>query len=715
MSAPAVWLELDVEGMHCAACELKVRAAAEGVVGVEAVTVDRSIGRIRTSGCASVEAVATAIKQAGYLARPSPIGQTLAQSRVAADRQAARRELIWRRRATLGVCLWLPLEAIHILAGSTHHAGFVEWLQVVAALVAMLLVGLPYFVSAWRAMRAGNANMDTLIAIGALAAMGLSISNMARGAGGSYVAEAVALLAVVSIGHWLESRGARRTGDAVRSLLALQPEEAELVLAAGQTRRIPSDSIVAGDRIIVRPGGRCPIDGVVEDGTAALDTAALTGESVPTPVRAGELIAAGAIATDGRLVVRATAPGRDSSLVRIARIVQEAQATRAPVQRLADRFCSRFVPAVLVVALVTAIISTILGEPGTGVLCAVTVLVISCPCALGIATPLAMATGVGLAAGRGILVREAGAIEAGARVRRIALDKTGTLSIGEPRVCAIQAAPGWPEQEPLRLAAAVESASEHPVARAIVAHARAADLSWGDVQAFSAEPGIGVQGTVEGKLVRVCRDTRASARVEVDGALALTIQCEDPPRANAAAAVSRLAALGVECSILSGDRAAVIAEFAVAVGVTAQRAWGDLLPPQKAECVKELGVGTAFVGDGINDAPALASAEFGVAMGGGTAIAIESAQAVILRDDPLAIPELLIICRRTMQTVRQNLALAFLYNSVMIPVAAFGALGEHGPLLAAIAMGLSNLSVVGNTLRLRQTMRREAAAAGAES
>lgn len=709
MAAPATWLDLDVAGMHCAACESKVRAAVESVPGVDAVQVDRAIGRIRASGSASAEALASALKRAGYQSRPVPSGQTLAQSRKAADRDSARRELIWRRRAILGIGLWLPLEAIHMLSGGTHHPGTMEWLQVIAALVAMLLVGLPYFVSAWNALRARSANMDSLIAMGSLAAMGLSISNLARGEGGSFVTEAVALLAVVSIGHWLESRGARRTGDAVRSLLALQPEEAELVVASGQARRIPSDSIVIGDRIIIRPGARCATDGVVEEGTAALDTAALTGESVPVPVGPGDQIAAGSIATDGRLVVRATASGRDSSLVRIARVVQDAQATRAPVQRLADRVCGVFVPAVLGIAALTVTVWAILGEPGTGVLCAVTVLVISCPCALGIATPLAMATGVGAAAGRGILLREAGAIEAGARVRRMALDKTGTLSIGSPRVRSMQAAPGWPEQEPLRLAAAVESASEHPVARAIVAHAREAGLIWGPVQGFTAEPGIGVQGTVEGKVVRVRRDPQASARVEVDGALALTIQCDDPPRANAAAALRRLEELGVQCSILSGDRASAVGEFAQVVGVNSERVWGDLLPTQKAECVRELGPGAAFVGDGINDAPALASAGFGVAMGGGTAIAIESAQAVILRDDPLAIPELLSLCRRTMQTVRQNLTLAFLYNSVMIPVAAFGALGEHGPLLAAMAMAFSDLSVVGNTLRLRQAMRHQRA------
>jgi Cu+-exporting ATPase len=425
----------------------------------------------------------------------------------------------------------------------------------------------------------------------------------------------------------------------------------------------------------------------------------------------GDEVRAGTLSVDGALEVEATAPGGATALARIAAVVQAAQSSKAPIQRLADRVSAIFVPAVLSIAAVTLIVWALLGRPIEGVLAAVSVLIISCPCALGIATPMAVMVGTGAASRRGILIKDAATLERAAAVATVLFDKTGTLTLGEPEVVAVEPAAGIAKEELLAFAAAAERSSEHPIGRAIV---RAADAAGGPrwpTAEVRAEPGVGVRAMVDAgrgpESIAVLRDDAASCRVERDGALLGRITVSDAPRPESPEAIAALRALGCGLRMLTGDRRASALAIAARLGLRDDEVLADQTPIGKAEAIRAAPSPAAMVGDGINDAAALAVADVGIAMGGGASIAVESAPVVLLRSDPRGVARFLDLARRTMRTVRQNLFLAFVYNTVAIPAAAFGLLGTKGPLIAAIAMALSDLSVVGNAVRLKSSLARE--------
>jgi Cu+-exporting ATPase len=578
----------------------------------------------------------------------------------------------------------------------------------------MIAAGGGFFRSALAAARRRTTNMDTLIAVGATTAYVFSLAVLASELAGRplgqplYFSESAALLGIISLGHWLEARATANAGSALRELLECQPETAELLTSSAETEAIRSADVRAGDRILIRPGARIAVDGVVVEGASDVDESVVTGESQPVARRPGDRVVAGALNTTGRLVVEASVDGRHTTIARIAAIVQRAQASKAQIARLADRVCAVFVPAVLAIAAITLAGWTLAGDTGRGVIATVTVLIISCPCALGLATPMAVMVGTGAASRRGVLVKSAAALERSGRAVRVVFDKTGTLTTGSlavTRVGVRAAGPGAAE-EMLALAASVESASEHPVARAIVRAAVERGLRLRPVDRFAAIPGEGVRGVVDGRGVEVVRDETATCRVIVDGEELGTITTEDAPRDDAAEAVARLRAMGVEVHLLSGDRRAIAEAVGRGLGIDAQAIHGEATPESKERIVAEMGPGTIMVGDGINDAAALARADVGVAFASGTNVAIESADLVITGHHVRAVPETIDLARRTLRTIRQNLFFAFVYNAAMIPVAALGLLGGHGPLFAAAAMGLSDVTVVGNAIRLKMRLAR---------
>lgn len=719
--------------MECAGCASGLRGALEKVQGIERAEVDYATGRAEVTGSASGATIEEAIRARGFTPSPEvaagPEGIDPLEAMRDADRRARSRARAWGLRAALGLGLWVPLESLHWLAphhrdgggggggGGAHGSVVVDTLLLVGSTIAVAIVGSGFFASAWRAALHRTTNMDTLISMGVLAAYLLSLATYVAQRFGRmdgsplWFAEAVAILGIVSLGHYLEARASAKAGGAVEELLALQPEVADVRRSGGATERVAVVDVRAGDEVVVRPGGRLPVDGVVVEGEAALDESALTGEPLPVATAVGSTVRAGAIATDGALVVRAASGGRSTSLARIASIVLAARSSRAPIQRLADRVSSIFVPVVLSVAFVTVVGWTIAGRPVDGVLFAVTVLVISCPCALGIATPLAVMVGAGEASRRGMLVKDAATLERASTTRSVVFDKTGTLTMGRPEVASIEAVSG-DARELLRLAAAVEARSEHPIARAILRRAEADGLGApAPTREFRAIAGQGVEGLVEldglRRSVRVVRDERASCRVEVDGVLAGRIAVADEPRAESRAAVAMLAEDGIRTTLLSGDRREAAESIGRAVGIPAEAIVADATPESKVEAIASFGPGTVMVGDGINDAAALARADVGIAMGGGTGLAIESAPIVLLSDDPRGVASVLRLARATMRAIRQNLFLAFVYNASAIPIAAFGLLGARGPLIAAAAMGLSDLCVVGNALRLKAKLKRQ--------
>ncbi len=725
-------LRVEVLGMHCAGCAASARRAIERLPGVNEATVDFASGLATIAGQhVEADAVAKAIRDAGFEPRvvneskgagaadanSDPIADLLALE-AAAHRARDERLRRWRRSAIAGAALWLPLELLHWFGGHAHSGAAVGWWMFAGGVLALVLAGGEFYRSAWRALVRGATNMDTLVALGLTAAFGLSTFNLIAGDADAakplYFAEAAALMALVSLGHYLEARGSASAARGVEHLLRLQPRDVEVVEPAGGFKSVPLEAVVPGTRVLVRPGGRIGVDGRVVDGRASVDERSLTGEPLPRLRLPGDSVMAGAIALDGQLIIEATARGVDSAIGRIARLVHDAFSTEAPIQRLADRIASVFVPGVLGVAAITLISWLAIGSAQEAIVAAVTVLVISCPCALGIATPLAMMVGVGEASRRGILLRRTRAIESAAAVRRVVFDKTGTLTRGEPAITQVDlVGDSWSREQVLSLSASVELPSEHPIGRAIVALARDSSAPVESPSDFKTLPGVGVEGQVRGHHVAVRRDGEASARVEIDGTLVARFTAEDRVRPEAREAVDTLAKQGIEVFLLTGDRNSASLTVAAEVGIAAAHVHADQSPESKATIIKGMGrAGTIMVGDGINDAAALARASLGVAMGSGTGLASASADAILLRDDPRSVVELIWIARSTMGCVRQNLALAFAYNLAAIPLAALGMLGEHGPIVAAIAMGASDLCVVGNTLLLRSRLRRGHAAQG---
>jgi Cu+-exporting ATPase len=654
------------------------------------------------------------------------------------------------RRFWVGVALSIPVVALEMGAHLFNvHALLGEalsnWMQFVLATPVVLWAGWPFFVRGWQSVVTRNLNMFTLIAMGtgvawiysAIGTVAPAIFPAAfRGADGAvavYFEAAAVITVLVLLGQVLELRAREQTSGAIRALLDLAPKTARRVTPNGGDEEVPLELIAGGDRLRVRPGEKVPVDGVLIEGQSSLDESMLTGESMPVTKEPGTKVVAGTLNQSGSFVMRAEKVGRDTMLAQIVGMVAAAQRSRAPVQRLADQVSGWFVPAVILIAALAFAAWAIYGpEPrlAYAVVAAVSVLIIACPCALGLATPMSIMVGVGRGAQAGVLIKNAEALERLERVDTLVIDKTGTLTEGKPKVVAIVPAPGVEEDEVLRLAASVERASEHPLGRAIVEAAAVRGLALSEAEAFDAPAGKGVVGTVMGrKLVlgsaSFLRESRVSVaaleneaeRLRQDGATAIYVAIDgtasgimavaDPVKPSTSRALAALAADGMRIVMLTGDNRTTARAVARRLAIGEIEA--EVLPDQKGAVVERLrqqGRVIAMAGDGINDAPALAAADVGIAMGTGTDVAIESAGVTLLRGDLTGIVRARRLSAATMGNIRQNLFFAFIYNGVGVPIAAgvlyprFGIL--LSPVIAAAAMSLSSVSVIGNALRLRR-------------
>jgi Cu+-exporting ATPase len=680
-------LELPLEGMTCASCAIRVEKRLNRLDGVaatvnfatETATVDYDPAR------AEPEELLAAVEAAGYRA-------VLPAERVETPGGDPGRSA--RNRLLVSLVLTLPVVALAMVP-PLQFDGW-RWVALALAAPVVLWGGWPFHRAAAVNLRHGAATMDTLISVGTLAALGWSIVALLVLDGADvYLEVGAAVTVLVLAGRYLEIRAKGRAGEALRSLVELGAKEAR-VLRGDEEVLVAVDELRVGDVFVVRPGEKIATDGIVVDGASAVDQALLTGESVPVEVAPGSEVAGATINTDGRLVVRATRVGGATALAQIARLVAQAQAGKAPVQRLADRVSAVFVPIVIAVAVATLVFWLAAGaSSGDAFTAAVAVLIIACPCALGLATPTALMVGTGRGAQLGILIKGPEILESTRRIDTVVLDKTGTVTEGRMELVDVVPRNGAARAEILRLAGAVEAASEHPVAEAVARAARAEIGPLPRVDGFRNLPGRGVVGTVEGREIRIERLV-----VAWDGEPRATLIVRDTVKPTSAEAVDGLRALGLEPVLLTGDAEESARAVAAEVGIESVRA--EVLPHQKAAEVKRLqeeGRVVAMIGDGVNDAPALAQADLGIAIGTGTDVAIEASDLTLVSGDLRAAVDAVRLSRRTLRTIKGNLFWAFAYNVAAIPLAVAG---ELDPIVAAAAMACSSVFVVTNSLRLRR-------------
>ncbi|WP_292229667.1 heavy metal translocating P-type ATPase [Brevundimonas sp.] len=688
------------------------------------------------------------IRQEGPGACPI-CGMALEPEMVSADAGPSEELTDMTRRFRLALALSLPVFILEMgshLFPALHHLVPMKmsaWVQFLLATPVVLWAGLPFFERGWASLKTRNLNMFTLIAMGTGVAWGYSVIALLapgifpaafRAGDGSvavYFEAAAVITTLVLLGQVLELRAREHTSGAIKALLRLAPKTARRIAANGDEEEVSLDAIIVGDRLRVRPGEKVPVDGVVEEGRSSVDESMVTGESMPVAKTVSDAVIAGTMNQSGALVIRADKVGRDTMLSRIVQMVAEAQRSRAPIQRMADRVAGWFVPAVLAVAVIAFVVWAVWGaEPrlAHGLLAAVAVLIIACPCALGLATPMSIMVGVGRGARLGVLIKNAEALERMEKVDTLVVDKTGTLTEGRPAVVGIVTADGFEEAELLRLTAGLERASEHPLALAIVNAATERDIAIPAVSDFDSPTGKGAVGVVEGKRImagnlaflaeagidasaltdqadQLRADGATAILISVDGQAAGVFAIADPIKPTTPQALAALRADGVRVVMLTGDNRTTAQAVARQLGIDAVEA--DVLPDQKAAVVarlKQEGRVVAMAGDGVNDAPALATADVGVAMGPGTDVAMESAGVTLLKGDLNGIVRARELSRMTMSNIRQNLFFAFVYNAAGVPVAAgllypfFGVL--LSPMIAAAAMALSSVSVVANALRL---------------
>jgi P-type Cu+ transporter len=716
---PDETLEFHITGMTCASCAGRVEMGLNNVPGVSNVTVNLATDTATVNVSAGVVTPAdliSAIEAAGYTATP----KTTDEEREAALRAEAEQKLRNEQWAVVGAALFsLPLvgQMVLMIAGLGWHLP--AWGELVLAAPVQFWFGRRFYGAAWRAVKAGSGNMDLLVVMGTSAAFFFSLYQMSIG-GPLYFEAAAVVITLVLLGKWLESRAKRSTTDAIRSLMQLRPDTAR-VLRDGEEIEVSIAAVAVGDVVVVRPGERLPVDGLVTEGSSAVDESLLTGESLPVAKLAGDKVIGGAINGTGRLLIQATAVGAAATLARIIKMVEGAQASKAPVQKLVDRVSEIFVPAVLVIAAATFggwLLAG--GSLSEALIAAVSVLVIACPCALGLATPTAIMVGTGAAARSGILIKDALALETAHKVTALVLDKTGTLTEGHPAVTEIV---GADSNEILRLAGAAQSGSEHPLAKAVLDTAAESKIDLPGVENFQSITGQGLTADVEGQSLAL--GNRALLKgLDIDpgqyeeqavalesagqtvmwlasgGEVLGLIAVADPVKKTAIEAVARLKAAGIHTLMLTGDNKRTAAVVAKAVGVDDVIA--EVMPQEKAEEVdrlQALGHVVAMVGDGINDAPALAAADIGFAMGTGTDVAMQTAGVTLMRGDPLLLPAAINVSHATWAKIKQNLFWAFVYNLVGIPLAASGLLS---PMIAGAAMAFSSFSVVSNSLLLRR-------------
>ena len=715
-------IQLDIDEISCASCVETARQALLASPDVSDASISVQTGRAIIHGTIDPTEAARLVTASGYPAKPvGPEPTSAAELHDHMEHLAAKKERQWRGRAIVGLGIWIPMAVVHWGGESLGIADlwWMHWALGIAATTVMFIVGPGFFLSAWTALKHGGTNMDTLISIGAGTAWGYSVvlfvlQHMGYDHGQpSYFTEAAALLGLISLGHWMEARSSAKAGSAIRDLLELQPDTAEKIAKDGTLVEVSVASVEPGARLLVRPGGRIPVDGTVVEGESEVDEALITGESIPVLRTVGDPVVSGSTNALGRLIIVADVAGNDSTIARIARLVSDTLGSRASIQRVADKVSGIFVPVVLGIAVLTIIVWTIVAAGtgnwnyfSTGIIATVTVLIISCPCALGLATPMAVMVGTGEASRRGILVKSAAALERAGSVKRVVFDKTGTLTDGRPVVVSIIAEDGTSEEDLLRMAGAAERDSEHPVARAIGDVVAERGISLPEPAEFTAVPGVGVRARVEGKQIEVKKDEHAACAVHLDGVLIGRINVRDRPLPDARSAIAALAGLDAPAEMLSGDRLEAAIDIAKQIGMSADSVRAGVSPEEKAAHIRNMTEDVLMVGDGINDAAALATATVGVAVGSGTNVAIDAADVVIPGHRPSSVPLLIVISRRTLRCIHQNLFFAFFYNSIMIPVAALGLLGPYGPLIAAGAMALSDISVVGNAVRLGRSLRR---------
>lgn len=731
-----------VTGMTCAACSAHVEKAVSRLSGVQSAPVNLMLGSMTVTydeKAITEGDIIAAVKAAGYGA--SPASQT-DQGQLRRDQDAAlrrrKKHLIWSVvflvplfYLSMGHMMGLPLpQVLHM------HPLLLACLQL-ALVIPILILNRNYFTVGFSRLVKLSPNMDSLVAVGAAAGlvyslieMGLLAAGQVSGMPDLYFESAGMILTLVTVGKYLEERSRGKTTGAISALLALAPESA-VVRRQGQELTIPTEEIVAGDTVIVRQGGRIPVDGVITDGHAAVDESAITGESLPVEKVPGDAVTSATVTSSGYLELQATRVGGDTTLSQIIRLMEEAASSKAPISRLADRISGIFVPAVMAISLTAALLWAFVGGMDVRfcLSIAIAVLVISCPCALGLATPVAIMVGTGQAAQQGILIKSAESLELLHKVQTVVLDKTGTVTMGQPRVTDILCAPGVTEEELLCVAASAEKPSEHPLAHAIVEESQARHIPLCPVSGFRSVPGGGIQATLSGEAVlagnagylaqngvslaameadahRLAEDGKTPLFFAESGRLLGCVAVADVVKPDSAKAIAALRRMGRRVVLLTGDNQRTANAIARQIGV--DQVIAQVLPQDKAKCVAQLqqqGQLVAMVGDGVNDAPALAQADVGLAIGAGTDIAIESADVVLMKSSLLDIPAAMDLSRAVLRNIKQNLFWAFFYNSIGIPVAAgvlYPALHlTLNPMLAAAAMSLSSVCVVSNALRLR--------------
>ncbi len=734
---------LQVEGMNCASCVAHVEKAARTVAGVQGAQVNLARGRatVRFNPAAtSADEIADAITAAGY---PS----TTENSDAGAGEEARLHHQQahatgWFARAMIGIALWLPVELAHwtLHLMNVHTGHWMNWLALGTSTLALVLIGGAFYKNAFAALRRGTTDMDVLIAMGTSVAYFYSLVAFAgyklgwwQTLADLYFMEATGLLALISLGHWLEARARQSAGRSIHELLNLTPATARRITQGMETEEVPVSAVVLKDRLLVRPGDRLPVDGVVTEGLSNVDESMITGESLPAVRKVGDEVIGGTVNQDGRLIIRATRVGKQTALAQIVQLVERAQNSKPPVQKLADRIAAVFVPAVLGIALLTGIGWYVAGSVNgwdsghtwsrlANAVCSV--LIIACPCALGLAVPAALMVGTGLGAKRGILIRDIDALQKAEHIDLVVLDKTGTITRGKPAVSRVIPSGKVSEDELLALAAGAEQFSAHPLGKAIVAAAQDRKLELPAPDDFSDEAGFGIRAGFAGRKILVGNaammeragiklaehDLSAAAGdapatwvyvADAAGELLGTIGIHDEIKPDSASAIGKLHKAGLKTVLLSGDRLATARSVADSVGIDDVRA--EIKPAGKREIIQALQEGgktkVAMVGDGVNDAPALAQADLGIAVGGGSDVAKETGDIVLVSGSLLLVPVAIRLSCATMRCIRQNLFMAFIYNVLAIPLAGFGLLN---PLIAAAAMALSDVTVIGNALRLRR-------------
>jgi P-type Cu+ transporter len=742
MILKAQTLTLPVEGMTCASCVLRVEKTLKKVPGVTGAVVNLATETATVTydpSAATLQQLQSVVADSGYTLRgpeERESGLSLHESDESTPKAVAFRQLT--RELTLGVVLVVPIMTLSMLSMT---ASFARWsplsldatnkILLILTTPVMFICGRRFYKGFWATAQHFTADMNTLVAVGTGAAYSYSIIAVLfpdlLGHSGQpphvYFDTAATIITLILLGRFLEARAKRSASDAIKKLIGLQPKTAQ-VIRDGEEHEMPVETLTLGDIVLVRPGGRVPVDGIVTKGYTTIDESMVTGESLPVEKRPGERVTGGTVNKNGSVEIRATAVGKQTALAQIVKLVEEAQGSKAPIQGLADRVASVFVPIVIAIALATFLLWFFVGGAsfGSAMIDFIAVLIIACPCALGLATPTAIMVGTGTAASLGILVRNAESLERVQKVQTIVFDKTGTITEGRPSVRDVVALGEIDQMTLLRLTASVEKSSEHPLAQAIVRHAQEKGLSFVDPESFQSLPGLGVRGRVQQRVIlagnaalmkeheislaeheqlvtQAAREGKTSVLVALDGRLAGFIALADLIKNSTPGAIWKLHTMKREVVMLTGDNERTARTIAAQAGI--DRVVADVRPEEKVDRVKAIqreGKIVAMVGDGINDAPALAQADVGIALGTGTDVAMEAADITLMKGDLNSIVHVISLSSRTLRTIKQNLFWAFVYNIIGIPLAALGMLN---PMIAAAAMAFSSVSVISNSLRLR--------------